>query len=221
MKTRNHRMYEAIVPVFGSVAEFCRRSGMAQDVVGRFINLKQSPFMVAERRDPRDAYGETQVYTVTARRLAETCGYSCADLFPLELYARVAGDSTARRISVYRALVGGKRKAALTVDASRDHESRLADVEVVALALRELPLRYAEVVRRRFGFTDGTPMTLDEVATGLHLSRERIRQIEQRTIRRLRHPERVDLLLGREPRDVSCRSLETSSQGSRERKRTT
>ena len=47
--------------------------------------------------------------------------------------------------------------------------------------------REAYIVKRRFGFYDMDPVTLDVLATELKLTRERIRQIEVKAIRKLRH----------------------------------
>ena len=48
--------------------------------------------------------------------------------------------------------------------------------------------REKEVVRLRFGFGGGDPRTLEEVGIALHLTRERIRQIERTALSKLRHP---------------------------------
>ena len=56
--------------------------------------------------------------------------------------------------------------------------------------LDTLTVREAEVLRLRFGFYDGRTKTLDEVAEIFGVTRERIRQIENRAIRKLRHPSR-------------------------------
>ena len=56
--------------------------------------------------------------------------------------------------------------------------------EVMAQLLTE---REAYIVKRRFGFYDMDPVTLDVLATELKLTRERIRQIEVKAIRKLRH----------------------------------
>ena len=44
------------------------------------------------------------------------------------------------------------------------------------------------ILRLRFGLDDGNPYTLEEVGQKFGLTRERIRQIEGRALRRLRHP---------------------------------
>ncbi|MBI5295414.1 MAG: sigma-70 family RNA polymerase sigma factor [Chloroflexi bacterium] len=54
--------------------------------------------------------------------------------------------------------------------------------------LASLPPREANILRLRFGLEDGNPYTLEEVGQKFGLTRERIRQIEGRALRRLRHP---------------------------------
>ena len=60
--------------------------------------------------------------------------------------------------------------------------------------LRTLTPREAEVLELRFGLVDGTPHTLEEVGARFGVTRERIRQIETKAIRRLRHPARSSRL---------------------------
>jgi RNA polymerase primary sigma factor len=60
--------------------------------------------------------------------------------------------------------------------------------------LRTLTPREAEVLRRRFGIGDGTEHTLEEVGKAFQVTRERIRQIESKALRKLRHPTRARYL---------------------------
>jgi RNA polymerase primary sigma factor len=60
--------------------------------------------------------------------------------------------------------------------------------------LKTLPEREAAVVALRFGLTDGQPRTLDEIGREFGLTRERIRQIEAKTLSKLRHPSRSQKL---------------------------
>ena len=56
--------------------------------------------------------------------------------------------------------------------------------------LNSLNEREKEVIRLRFGLTDGHPRTLEEVGREFGVTRERIRQIESKTLAKLRHPTR-------------------------------
>jgi RNA polymerase primary sigma factor len=56
--------------------------------------------------------------------------------------------------------------------------------------LETLPPREQEVLKMRFGLEDGYSLTLEEVGLYFEVTRERIRQIEAKALRRLRHPKR-------------------------------
>ena len=57
-----------------------------------------------------------------------------------------------------------------------------------------LPEREAEVVRLYFGLGEETSMTLEEIGEKFHLTRERVRQIKEKAIRRLRHNSKSKIL---------------------------
>ncbi|MGP1586870.1 MAG: RNA polymerase sigma factor RpoD [Treponemataceae bacterium] len=62
--------------------------------------------------------------------------------------------------------------------------------EQVHSVLATLPAREQEVLKMRFGLEDGYSLTLEEVGLCFDVTRERIRQIEAKALRRLRHPRR-------------------------------
>jgi len=62
--------------------------------------------------------------------------------------------------------------------------------EEIEAVLNSLSRREAQVLELRYGLLDGTPHTLEEVGERFGVTRERIRQIETKAIRRLRHPTR-------------------------------
>jgi RNA polymerase nonessential primary-like sigma factor len=89
----------------------------------------------------------------------------------------------------------------------KEHETRLGDLledshitpeqelareqlhnDLEAL-LADLSSREAEVIRQRFGLEDDTPRSLTEIGAAMHLSRERVRQIESQALLKLRQPQ--------------------------------
>ncbi len=60
--------------------------------------------------------------------------------------------------------------------------------------LESLDAREQEVLRLYFGLGDDEPMTLEEIGVRFNLTRERVRQIKEKALRRLRHPRRRVLL---------------------------
>ena len=63
--------------------------------------------------------------------------------------------------------------------------------EQLRSVLNTLPPREQEVLKMRFGLEDGYSLTLEEVGLYFNVTRERIRQIEAKALRRLRHPRRA------------------------------
>ncbi|MEG2931703.1 MAG: sigma-70 family RNA polymerase sigma factor, partial [Ruthenibacterium sp.] len=62
--------------------------------------------------------------------------------------------------------------------------------EQLSGVLKSLTPREEKVLRLRFGLEDGRPRTLEEVGKEFNVTRERIRQIEAKALRKLRHPSR-------------------------------
>jgi RNA polymerase primary sigma factor len=87
-------------------------------------------------------------------------------------------------------------------DLIQDTSAVVADEAAASAVLRHeireilatLSQREADILRLRFGFTDGRPRTLDEISRIHGVTRERIRQIEARTMTKLRHPSRTGSL---------------------------
>jgi len=66
--------------------------------------------------------------------------------------------------------------------------------EQIHTLLDNLPEREAQILQLRFGILDGRCRTLEEVGREFGVTRERIRQIEEKTLRKLRHPRRARAL---------------------------
>ncbi len=69
-----------------------------------------------------------------------------------------------------------------------------ANSQIIEGVLSTLSNREAEIIRMRFGIGRDRPMTLEEVGTHYGLSRERIRQVETKALRKLRNPMRTNML---------------------------
>ena len=68
--------------------------------------------------------------------------------------------------------------------------------EQLSKVLSTLTRREEKVIRLRFGLGDGTPRTLEEVGTIFNVTRERVRQIEAKALKKLQHPSRAKKLKG-------------------------
>ncbi|MCU1501719.1 MAG: rpoD, partial [Ilumatobacteraceae bacterium] len=84
--------------------------------------------------------------------------------------------------------------ADLTADTPADLATKRMLTQAVEEALGELSGREQEIVRMRFGLEDGQARTLEDVGKYFNVTRERIRQIEAKTLAKLRHPMRSQRL---------------------------
>ena len=82
-------------------------------------------------------------------------------------------------------------ESAVSPDSAAERERLKVEIE---MALNELNEREQQVMRLRFGLDDGQVRTLEEVGKEFGVTRERIRQIESKTISKLKHPTRSQRL---------------------------
>jgi len=104
-------------------------------------------------------------------------------------------------------LLGDLHEQAKAEEASR--KANLPELrEKVDSALRSLAEREKEVLILRFGLLDGVQRTLEEVGRHFKVTRERIRQIEEKALRKMRHPTRL-----RQLQELSEGETETQGPG--------
>lgn len=75
-----------------------------------------------------------------------------------------------------------------------EYANRSMETERINEVLAQLTEREARVIRLRYGLEDGRTHTLEEVGKEFNVTRERIRQIEAKALKKLRHPARAKLL---------------------------
>ncbi len=75
-----------------------------------------------------------------------------------------------------------------------EYANRSMETERINEVLAQLTDREARVIRLRYGLEDGRTHTLEEVGKEFNVTRERIRQIEAKALKKLRHPARAKLL---------------------------
>ena len=81
-----------------------------------------------------------------------------------------------------------------STDGPADAATRVMLTQAVGAVLGELSEREQEIVRLRFGLDGGQAKTLEEGGREFGVTRERIRQIEAKTLAKLRHPQRSQRL---------------------------
>lgn len=95
---------------------------------------------------------------------------------------------------------GGSRIGDFIEDHSAEDPSKQAAVgmlrEKVNAVLHTLTEREREILEQRFGLIDGRERTLEEIGRHFKVTRERVRQIEAKALRKMRHPERRRQLQG-------------------------
>jgi RNA polymerase primary sigma factor len=84
----------------------------------------------------------------------------------------------------------------LNADVAEASASKAELREKLDVLLETLTPREKEVIKLRFGLADGVPRTLEEIGDIFSMTRERIRQIEKRALRKLKHPGSGDNLKG-------------------------
>jgi RNA polymerase primary sigma factor len=129
----------------------------------------------------------------TERELAAECGMPVKELrsvrrmaqHPISLQTRIGDDGDA--------CLGD-----IIPDMSSENPGESADVrlmrERIAEVMATLGGREREVIDYRFGLSDGCVRTLEEVGRFFNVTRERVRQIEAKALRKLRHPTRIRML---------------------------
>jgi RNA polymerase sigma factor (sigma-70 family) len=199
LKLRNNRILRRIEALgFRNVAQFCKAHDLHQSELGSLIGLKLSPFqqiLVRERGVSGAVGSEPGVkWRLLALRLAEIFNCAPEDLFSEDILRQRAATRASLELDAAQA-------AALTSSVAEQlaippdvQFSRKELAAVIEQQLETLSEKEALVIRRRFGLDGDDEQTLEGIASGLGVTRERIRQIESRALRKLKYPARSSAL---------------------------
>lgn len=139
---------------------------------------------------------QPKTWKKSSRRVADALGVTPEDLWPESVLAvkhttstlKLNGDELRALRSPSRAMAGALMGEVEAPDSTVMRRELRRDLR---LALTSLTPREQKVMTLRFGLQD---KTLDECAADVGVNRERVRQIEARALRKLRHPSRSDRL---------------------------
>lgn len=192
LRVKNNVLWHAIYDTHRSLGAFChkfRRYNISAGTVGALLRFKLSPWTKK---------GE---YRPVVQGLESALGIAADELFPRDLYERVTNPTGVIEVSSFTALPGTIQKELrylpapaevsdeATLELEREREERIEAV------LKTLTPREGEVIRRRFGFLTGTTQTLKEIGGILGIGDERVRQIQEKALRKLRQPFRAKKLV--------------------------
>ena len=192
VRFKNARLFDAImehaIPVFGAksaagesckvrgrVYAFCEFYDFQPTHVYDLLNLRKGPF-------GKIRGGEIRLREV-CQRLSAILEKDPEWLFPQSLY-----EATWRPIAGYLSDVRVQQVLAPTQE-HLIHAREL--ISTVKQVMGDLPQRDRRVIEMRFGLDGKGERSLDEVGDELGVTRERIRQLEARGLRKLRHPVRT------------------------------
>lgn len=186
LKVRNNLLLSAIEKAgYKNAAQFAKAVGLYPSYLGELLNLKRTP--LTKEGD----------YSLPAKRIAEFLGVLPEDLWsPEQLHFVLPTNKSHFSLSHKEMMLTLARQTGELLDAP-EPDAGLDNADrkrLVRELLDSLPPRDAKVLRLRFGIDTPDECTLEEVGYMLRVGKERVRQLEARALRRLKHPERRELL---------------------------
>lgn len=168
------------------------QGGITQAEASRRAGVRPSTWSNAERMDFR------RIGPGTIRQLSEATGLLPEEICPESIMRKnfnVGHRYVFAEIPEEELLACSPARLLLPAPTSEELDSPIT-AERLDAVLKTLTYREREVLRLRFGLGGEPAHTLEEVGPIFKINRERVRQIEARAIRKLRHPIRKAALLG-------------------------
>jgi RNA polymerase sigma factor (sigma-70 family) len=175
---------------YGGQSGLARHLGVTPSEIGLWLNLRACP-----PEKPTKAWPTERLATLESQ-LIELTGKTMEQLFPHELRASVAF-LQAPKVYEHTAAVRSdamERYAIATAERMRLSSRPCLPSEEdevrqdISLAMRSLNYREREVIAMRYGLADGNQYTLEDVGEVFGVTKERVRQIEAKAIRKLQQP---------------------------------
>lgn len=179
IKVKNNVVIKRIEELgYESVPAFCRDKGQAYHVVNEIIGFKL-PF-----------YGKRGNISGSIIKLAEALSILPDHIYPPERREKPLLQNkyiVETEKADLMQIATGVRTDTLPLD---DRKMLQDFAPTIHRVLDELTPRQKEVLDRRFGITSGYEETLEEVGVAMGVCGQRVRQIEAKAMRRMKHPER-------------------------------
>jgi len=194
LSVRNNRILRKVHAAgFKSLLSFCRAKGINYAALSGLVNLRVSPFLLEYKRIRMSGEGANEGQTQWkpfVLRLARTLECEPEDLFSTALLAEREANKVSLELDAAEvvALAGSITDVARQLaETPESILSRRELTEILDASLANLTPKEEMVIRRLYGLTpDEEPSTLAEIGTVLGRSRERVRQIESKALRKLR-----------------------------------
>jgi len=179
VKVKNNKLLEQIEKAgFESLADFSRKTGISQGLIGDYVNMRES------------ALANNGQYRSTVLKISEALKCMPEDLFPAAQMTQKLETNkqhfTANESELFD-LTSSLRSAAMSPERRLIHEDANRVVKQVLLTLTP---REQRILDLRFGLTSGEEQTLDQVADQFGVGRERVRQMQAKAMRKMKHPKR-------------------------------
>ena len=174
IKVKNNYMLKAMEAAgVSNASELSRLSKVSPSEVGFYLNLKKSPILT------------DGTFATSVKKIAEVLDRLPEDLFPAQ-HLRVPLRKNTTNIELDQEEMIG------TGYIENESPLELAEASIMSdniqYQLRTLTPKEEDVMKMRHGIGDYDEHTLDAIAKKIDLTRERVRQIEAKALRKLRHP---------------------------------
>lgn len=173
LRTRNNVLWHAIFDLHGSVNAFCREFGFQATEIGKLLNLTKRPMRANGTLIP------------TAQRLCDVTGIHGDELFPARLYSELFPKRMVAEVESERfvSLAAARR---LALPAPDDDNSPEMTRDLIVQALKCLTPRQNSIIQELFGLDGDGPKSCDDIAAKHGVTRERIRQIQIKSLDKLK-----------------------------------